>query len=62
MINELIKDYYDYFDGNTLFNTFDAIMRFEQKFNAKADREIIESLYLFLIELSDHDEGLFSEN
>jgi len=29
MINELIKDYYDYFDGNTLFNTFDAIMRFE---------------------------------
>lgn len=62
MITDLIKEYFDFFDGNTLFNTFDAIMRYEKKFDSKDDRELIEQLYLFLIELSDHDEDLFSEN
>jgi len=61
MINDLIKEYFDFFDGNTLFNTFDAIMRYENKLDAKEDRELIEKLYLFLIELSSNEESLFSE-
>lgn len=32
MIQKLFKEYFDFFDGNTLFNTLDAIMRYEKKF------------------------------
>ncbi len=52
MINELFKQYFDFFDGNTLFNVFDAIMRYPRKFEQAEDREIIEQLYLFIVELS----------
>ena len=47
-------------DGNTLFNVFEAIMRYPRKFEKKDDRETIEKLYLMLIELSEQEEGLFS--
>ena len=52
LVFDLIKEYFDFFDGNTLFNAFDAVMRYDKKFEAKEDRVIIKKLYLFLIELS----------
>ena len=55
MISELVKEDFEFFDGNTLFNLLDGIMRYNLKFEIKEDREIIEQLYLFLIELSDAD-------
>ena len=72
MIDELIRESFDFLttivdgddiqtNGNVLFNTFDAIMRCERKFETLYDRELIEKLYLFLIELSETEEGLFSE-
>lgn len=61
MTSELVKQYFDFFDGNTLFNVFDAIMRFEKKFEMKEDRETVEQLYLFLVELSSQEQGLFNE-
>ena len=42
LIADLVKDYFDFFDGNTLFHTFEAIMRYEKKFSLKEDRELIE--------------------
>ncbi len=47
--------------GNVLFNVFEAVMRCENKFLTKEDRESVERLYLFLIELSENEEGLFTE-
>lgn len=48
--------------GNVVFNAFDAIMRCENKFHQAKDRQLIEDLYLFLIELNQSEEGgLFSE-
>ena len=73
MAFELIKESFDFLTtfmdesgeyvshGNVLFNTFDAIMRCENKFQQKEDREIIEKLYLFLIEMSENEEELFKE-
>lgn len=68
MAHELIRESFDFLttfgeesNGNLLFNAFDAIMRYEKKFEAPADHELIEKLYLFLIELSENEEELFSE-
>ena len=60
MIYALLKDHFDFFDGHTLFNTFEALMRWPQKFAVKEDREVLEKIYLLLIELSEQEEGLFS--
>ena len=73
MIDELIRESFDFLttvvdgdeiqtSGNLLFNSFDAIMRCERKFETAQDRELIEKLYLFMIELSESEEGLFSED
>jgi hypothetical protein len=76
MTEELIRESFDFLttyisekegeeietNGNVLFNTFDAIMRCERKFETKDDRDLIEKLYLFLIELSENDEELFTED
>ncbi len=74
MIDELIRESFDFLtafvpdegdeiesNGNVLFNTFDAIMRCERKFETPEDRALVERLYLFLIELSETEEDLFSE-
>jgi hypothetical protein len=73
MIEELIRESFDFLtttidedgevqtSGNVLFNTFDAIMRCEKKFNSPTDRELVEKIYLFMIELSENEEELFSE-
>eukprot|EP00347_Sterkiella_histriomuscorum_P020372 403338061 len=61
MIVRLVKEFFDFFDGNTLFHCFEAIMRYDKKFEKKEDRDLIEQLYLFLIELSDQDQDLFNE-
>lgn len=66
---ELVHESFDFLtttedletNGNLLFSTFDAIMRCERKFDTKEDREIVEKLYLFLIELSENDQDLFNE-
>ncbi len=42
MIGELVRQYFDFFDGNTLFNAFEAVMRYSKKFELKEDREAIE--------------------
>lgn len=42
MIYKLIQQYFDFFDGHTIFNAFDAIMRYEKKFEKKEDRELID--------------------
>jgi hypothetical protein len=73
MIDELVRESFDFLttivdgedietNGNVLFNTFDAIMRCDRKFESVSDRDLIEKLYLFLIELSETEEGLFSED
>ena len=73
MIDELVRESFDFLttivdgedietNGNVLFNTFDAIMRCDRKFEIASDRDLIEKLYLFLIELSETEEGLFSEH
>ena len=74
MVHELVRESFDFLttffveggedcvtSGNVLFNMFDAVMRVEGKFRAREDRETIEKLYLFLIELSENEEELFSE-
>ena len=73
MIEELIRESFDFLttsvgegdeietNGNVLFNTFDAIMRCERKFETPQDRQLVEKLYLFLIELSENEEDLFTE-
>ena len=75
MIDELIRESFDFLttivpedggeietNGNVLFNTFDAIMRCERKFDTPEDRDLIDKLYLFLIELSETEENLFTED
>lgn len=42
MIHKLLSSYFDFFDGHQIFNTFDAIMRYEKKFEQKEDRELID--------------------
>ena len=64
MTYEVIKEKFDFLTtegGNILFNSFDAIMRCDHKFIVKEDRETIEKLYIFLIELNENEEGLFTE-
>ena len=72
MAHELVRESFDFLttfvegeecvtSGNVLFNMFDAVMRVEGKFKVREDRETIEKLYLFLVELSENEEDLFSE-
>jgi hypothetical protein len=53
MINILFEQFFDFFDGHTVFNVLDAIMRYEKKFDKKDDRDAIEKLYIFMMELSE---------
>lgn len=75
MVEELLRESFDFLtttigegdefetNGNILFNTFDAIMRCERKFETPQDRQLVEKIYLFLIELSENEkEGLFTED
>ena len=75
MVEELVRESFDFLtttigegdeietNGNILFNTFDAIMRCERKFETSQDRQLVEKIYLFLIELSENEEeGLFTED
>ena len=75
MVEELVRESFDFLtttigegdeietNGNILFNTFDAIMRCERKFETPQDRQLVEKIYLFLIELSENEEeSLFTED
>jgi hypothetical protein len=56
-----VRESFDFLSGDTLFNTFDAVLRCQNKFSTADDREAIEKLYLFLIELSENEDLLFTE-
>jgi len=69
MLERLLDNFFDCFDGHTLFNVLEGVMRYEKKFESKEDREAIERLYLLLMEISENynnenqvqEETFFSE-
>ena len=46
MVRDLIKANIDFFDGNTLFNVLDVILKYDAPFGNKDDRDLIQDLYL----------------
>lgn len=61
MIFDLVNRKFDFFEGAALFNAFDSIVKYKQKFANPTDRINIEKLYSLLMELSSQDPDLFSE-
>jgi hypothetical protein len=51
LILKLMKDKFDFLLGTCLFNTFDCIMRYSRKFEQPSDRQVINQIYDFLLEL-----------
>ena len=44
------------FDGHTLFNLFDAVMKIPNKYSSEETKTQIEQLYFLLLELSEQGE------
>ena len=66
MLYGVIEEHFDFLSGRSLFFAFDAVMKYPNKFACEADRQLIESLYFKLVELSSQasefdDETLFTE-
>ena len=66
MLHKLIEEHFDFLSGRSLFFAFDSVMKFSDKFADEANRNLIETLYFKLVELSSQasefdDEALFSE-